>query len=48
MLILSIALYIIFIGLIVLGAILLNNNNSIGGLPLALGIIGVVFGFIPF
>lgn len=48
MLFLFVALYIISIGLIVIGGILLDSVSSIGGFPLALGIIGVVFGFIPF
>ncbi|HZJ82174.1 MAG TPA: SPFH domain-containing protein [Clostridia bacterium] len=47
-LILSIVLYLAAIGLIILGGILLDNNSGIGTLPLTIGILWIVFGFIPF
>lgn len=48
MLLLFIILYIIGIGFIVFGGILLDNGKGIGALPLVIGIIGIVIGWIPF
>lgn len=48
MLLLFIILYIIGIGLIILGGILLDNGKSIGAFPLVIGIIEAVIGWIPF
>ena len=48
MLLLFIILYIIGIGLIILGGILLDNGKSIGAFPLVIGIIEAVLGWIPF
>jgi len=42
------ALYLVAIGLIVLGGVLLENERNIGALPLVLGIVWVFVGFIPF
>ncbi|NMD37776.1 MAG: SPFH domain-containing protein [Christensenellaceae bacterium] len=47
-LILSIVLYIAAIGLIVLGDILLENERNIGTLPLVVGILWLIVGFVPF
>ncbi len=47
-LILFIFLYIAAIGLIILGASLLSENEIIGALPLTLGILWIIIGFIPF
>lgn len=41
-------LYLVAIGLIVLGAFLLDGERGIGALPLVLGIVWVIIGFIPF
>ena len=48
MLFLFILLYVVGIGLIVIGTIMLENDRAIGVLPLVVGLIEVVFGFIPF
>jgi len=48
MLILFIMLYLVAIGLIIFGGILLDNHMNIGALPLTLGILWVILGFIPF
>lgn len=48
MLLLFIVLYIIGIGLIILGGILLDDGKSIGAFPLVIGIIEAVIGWIPF
>ncbi len=45
---LSIVLYLVAIGFLVLGGMLLENERSIGALPLALGIIWMVVGTFPF
>ncbi len=42
------ALYLAAIGCMALGGILLENENNIGVLPLVLGIIWLIIGFIPF
>lgn len=47
-LIISIVLYLVAIGLIVLGATMLENGQNIGALPLALGIFWMVTGIFPF
>lgn len=47
-LILFILLYLASMGLIVLGGLLLEDGNNIGALPLVVGIIWVIIGFIPF
>ncbi|MDI9471033.1 MAG: SPFH domain-containing protein [Bacillota bacterium] len=47
-LIVSIVLYLASIGLVILGAILLEREENLGALPLVLGIIWMVAGFIPF
>ena len=43
-----ILMYAAFIGLVIYGGILIENYVSLGGLPLAIGIIGIVIGWIPF
>lgn len=48
MLILLILLYLSAIGLTIFGGMLLDNKNNIGALPLTVGIIWIVIGFIPF
>lgn len=48
LLILFILLYLAAIGLIILGGILLDNQNNIGALPLIVGIVWVIIGFVPF
>ncbi|NLU35827.1 MAG: SPFH domain-containing protein [Clostridiales bacterium] len=48
MLILLILLYLAAIGLTIFGGMLLDNKNNIGALPLTVGIIWIVIGFIPF
>lgn len=48
MLLLFILLYIVAIGLIVFGAMILESGRSIGALPLLIGLIGVIIGWIPF
>ncbi|HHT65441.1 MAG: SPFH domain-containing protein [Caldicoprobacterales bacterium] len=48
MLILFILLYFAAIGLIILGGTLLDNQQSIGALPLIVGIIWMIFGIFPF
>ncbi|HHU49919.1 MAG: SPFH domain-containing protein [Caldicoprobacterales bacterium] len=48
MLIFFILLYLAAIGLIILGGILLDGQNNIGVLPLVVGILWLVIGFIPF
>lgn len=48
MLFLFIILYLIAIGLIVLGGILLENYGAIGAIPLTFGIIWAIVGVIPF
>ncbi|NLC45488.1 MAG: SPFH domain-containing protein [Clostridiales bacterium] len=48
LLFLFILLYIAAVGLIALGGVLLFNQNYIGALPLAIGIVWVIIGFIPF
>lgn len=47
-LILFIFLYVAAVGLIILGASLLSENEIIGALPLTLGILWIIIGFIPF
>ena len=47
-LLISIVLYLVAIGFLVLGGILLENDRNIGALPLALGIIWMVVGVFPF
>lgn len=47
-LILCVLLYLAAIACVIGGAILLENDNSIGTLPLVLGIIWLIIGFIPF
>jgi len=44
----SIVLYLVAIGFLVLGGILLEHERNIGALPLALGIIGMIVGVFPF
>lgn len=48
MLILFILVYLAFIGLIVWGGLLLDGGHGIGALPLVVGIVGSIVGFIPF
>jgi regulator of protease activity HflC (stomatin/prohibitin superfamily) len=48
MLLLFIVLYLVAIGCLVLGGILMENKNNLGALPMALGIIGMVLGVFPF
>jgi len=48
MLFLFILLYAIAIGLIILGGAIIDKGESIGGIPLAVGIIGIILGVIPF
>lgn len=48
MLLLFVLLNVAFVGLIIYGAVLLENYSSIGGLPLGIGLIGVFLGWIPF
>lgn len=48
MLILFILLYLAAMGLVIMGGILLDNQENIGVLPLVVGIIWVVIGCIPF
>ena len=45
---LTIILYLVAIGLVVLGAILLERERNIGALPLVLGILWLVVGIVPF
>ena len=45
---LFILLYLAAIGLIILGGVLLDNGSNIGALPLVVGILWVLIGFIPF
>lgn len=45
---LTIILYLVAIGLVVLGAILLERERNIGVLPLVLGILWLVVGIVPF
>lgn len=47
-LILFILLYVVAVGFIIMGAVMLNSSKNIGALPLVVGIIWVVVGFIPF
>ncbi|HBR35209.1 MAG TPA: hypothetical protein DD734_11295, partial [Firmicutes bacterium] len=47
-LILFILLYLAAIGLIIRGGILLDRQVGLGALPLAVGIVWVLIGFIPF
>ncbi len=44
----SIVLYLVAIGFLVLGGILLEHERNIGALPLALGIIAMIVGVFPF
>ncbi len=48
LLVLFILLYFAAIGLIILGGFLLDSQNSIGALPLVVGIFWIIIGFIPF
>lgn len=48
LLVLFILLYFAAIGLIILGGFLLDGQNNIGALPLIVGIVWVLIGFIPF
>ncbi len=48
LLVLFILLYLAAFGSIILGGILLDARNSIGGLFLAIGIVWILIGFIPF
>lgn len=48
LLFLFILLYLAAIGLIILGGVLLDNGSNIGALPLVVGILWVLIGFIPF
>jgi regulator of protease activity HflC (stomatin/prohibitin superfamily) len=48
MLILFILLYLVAIGLIIVGGILLDSQKNIGALPLAVGIVWIIIGLIPF
>ncbi len=48
MLILFIILYLAMVGLVVLGGMLLDSGRNIGALPLAVGILGLFVGIIPF
>jgi regulator of protease activity HflC (stomatin/prohibitin superfamily) len=48
LLILFILLYFVAVGMIILGAILLDNGMGIGALPLVAGVIWIIIGFIPF
>jgi regulator of protease activity HflC (stomatin/prohibitin superfamily) len=47
-LILSILLYLAAIGLVIIGALVIDRFGGIGALPLTLGIIWIIVGFIPF
>ena len=47
-LLLSVVLYLAAIGLVVLGGILLEKEKNIGALPLVLGTLWMIVGFIPF
>ena len=47
-LLLSIVSYLAAIGLVLLGAVLLDQEKGIGALPLVLGILWLIVGFIPF
>lgn len=47
-LILSILAYILAVALIILGAVMLENANNVGALPLTAGLLWTVIGFIPF
>jgi len=47
-LILSILLYLAAIGLVIIGALAIDRFGGIGALPLTLGIIWIIVGFIPF
>ena len=42
------ALYLLAIGFIVLGGVLLESERNIGALPLTLGVLWMIIGFIPF
>ncbi|MDD2363110.1 MAG: SPFH domain-containing protein [Oscillospiraceae bacterium] len=48
LLLLFIVLYLVSIGLIVLGGFMLDYGNNFGALPLIAGLVWVVFGIIPF
>jgi regulator of protease activity HflC (stomatin/prohibitin superfamily) len=48
LLILFILIYFVAVGMIILGAILLDNGMGIGALPLVAGVIWIIIGFIPF
>ena len=45
---LFILLYLVSIGLIILGAIMLESLNNLGALPLTVGLVWFIFGIIPF
>ncbi len=47
-LIFSILAYLIAVGLLIVGSILLENGSGIGALPLVVGLIWVMIGFLPF
>lgn len=47
-LLLSVVLYLAAIGLVVLGGVLLEKEKNIGALPLVLGTLWMIVGFIPF
>ena len=47
-LLLSVVLYFVAIGLVVLGGVLLEREKNIGALPLVLGTLWLIIGFIPF
>lgn len=47
-LIVSILAYILAVACIIVGAVMLENNNTVGAFPLVIGIVWSVIGFIPF
>ena len=48
MLFLFIVLYVVSIGFLVLGGVMMENGRAIGAFPMAVGIIGMVLGVFPF